>query len=138
MSNHYRKSILKYRQLQKSQGCPFCDSETIVNAVYENNELYVVPNLTSYDLWELHDVVDHLLVVPKRHVKTLSELTQKEKLAIMNVYSTYEEDGYSIYARGKGFVKRSVNHQHSHLIKTTNKKPRIAFFIAKPYLLKKY
>lgn len=138
MSNHYRSSIQIYKQRQNPDVCPFCDPKTPRKAVYENDMLYIVPNLTSYDLWELHDVVDHLLVIPKRHVKVLSELTKKERLAVMDVYAEYEAKGYSVYARGKGFVKRSVEHQHTHLIKTSNKKPRFAIFLTKPYLLKKY
>lgn len=135
--NHYRKTIHKYKSRQRIGGCPFCDPDTISNAVFEDDLIYIVPNLTQYDLWELHDVEDHLLIVPKRHVETLSELTNAEKLAVMDRAAEYEAKGYSIYARGVGFVKRSVKHQHTHLIKVTNKKPRIAIFLQSPYYLLK-
>ena len=137
MANHYRKTVKKYRK-RRSSICPFCKPETIANAIYENEHIYIVPNLTQYDLWELYDVTDHLLIVPRRHVKALPDLNQKERLAIMEVAAEYEEKGYSVYARGKGFVQRSVDHQHTHLIKTTNKKPRFMLYLYKPYLLIKF
>lgn len=135
MTNHYRRTIHKYRGRQKAPGCPFCNPETIAKAVLTNDQLYIVPNLTQYDLWELHDVVDHLLIIPRRHIKHLAELNQEERLAVMGVCAKYEAEGYSVYARGSGFVKRSVEHQHTHLIKTTNKQPRLSFFLQKPYYL---
>jgi diadenosine tetraphosphate (Ap4A) HIT family hydrolase len=133
--NHYRKTIHKYKSRQRSEGCPFCEPDVVANALFENEFVYIVPNLTQYDLWELHDVEDHLLLIPKRHVETLGELSQNERLAVMDVAAEYEGKGYNIYARGVDFVKRSVKHQHTHLIKVSNKKPRLALFLQRPYLL---
>ena len=136
--NHYRKTIKKYRERQKVSGCPFCSEETIKQSIAETPHAYIVPNLTQYDLWELHDVVDHLLVVPKRHVLSFAELDEKERLDIMNILAEYESQNYNIYARGEQFVKRSVAHQHTHLIKVSNKKPRMSLFLQKPYMLVKF
>lgn len=135
--NHYRNTFRKYTSRQKSEGCPFCSQNTIVNAVFENDLIYIVPNLTQYDLWELHDVEDHLLIIPKRHIEILGELTDTEKQAIMDQAAKYEAKGYSIYARGAGFIKRSIKHQHTHLIKAKNKKPKLAIFLRSPYFLLK-
>ena len=133
--NHYRKTIKKYRARKQLESCPFCEEETKSAAVFEDEYIYVVPNLTQYDLWESHNVEEHLLIVPKRHVETLAELSQSERLAVMNQAAIYEANGYSIYARGVGFVKRSVRHQHTHLIKVNNKKPRFVVFLRWPYYL---
>lgn len=103
--------------------------------MYEDKHVYIVPNLTKYDLWELFDVKEHLLVIPKRHVETLADLKPAERTAVIDIVADYESRGYSIYARGVGFVNRSVKHQHTHLIKTTNKRPKLAVFFTKPYLL---
>jgi diadenosine tetraphosphate (Ap4A) HIT family hydrolase len=97
--------------------------------------VYIVPNLTQYDLWELHDVQDHLLVIPKKHAETLTGLDGNERLSVMEVLSEYEGKGYNIYARGVGFAGRSVKHQHTHVIKVHNKKPKLAIFLQKPYFL---
>ena len=133
--NHYRKTFHKYKSRQGSKSCPFCGQDTISSAIFENDLIYIAPNLTQYDLWELHDVENHLLIIPKRHVETLSELSSAERLAIMDQAAKYEAMGYSVYARGFGFVKRSVKHQHTHLLKVTDKKPRFAIFIRSPYYL---
>lgn len=135
--NHYRKTYREYKSRQRSEGCPFCNTSTVSSAIFENDLIYVVPNLTQYDLWELHDVEDHLLIIPKRHVETLGELSSPERLAVMDQAADYETKGYSIYARGVGFAKRSVKHQHTHLIKVTNKRPKIAIFLRSPYYLLK-
>ncbi|MEI6266855.1 MAG: hypothetical protein WCP14_03125 [bacterium] len=135
---HYRKTYLKYKSRQNKKICPFCAEDRLEKAVYQDDYVYIVPNLTKYDLWELHDVTEHLLIIPKRHVEALKELTTEEKLAIINQVADFESKGYSVYARGVGFVKRSVKHQHTHLIKVSNKEPNIALFLNKPrYLFKK-
>lgn len=103
--------------------------------MYRDDHVYVVPNLTKYDLWEGHDVEDHLLVIPLRHVGSLDELSETEKLAIIDQASAYEKQGYGVYARGVGVVTRSVTHQHTHLIKTSSMRPRITIFLRRPYLL---
>lgn len=135
MNYHYRKTRKTYEQHKKKTGCPFCEAARREKIVYEDDLIFVVHNLTKYDLWELHNVHEHLLVIPKRHVESLNELTDTEKLALMNYIADYETRGYSVYARGVGFVRRSVMHQHTHLIKTDNKDPKFSLFIKKPYLL---
>lgn len=132
--HHYRGTRKKYVS-RLSKECPFCKPETIANAVYEDSLLYIVPNLTKYDLWELRDVTDHLLIIPKRHVVALHELNSEERQAVMDTIAKYDHLGYSVYARGVGVVSRSVPHQHTHLIKTNDKPARLSFFLKKPYLL---
>ena len=133
--NHYRRTLKKYKERKSRSGCPFCDDQTIENAIFENELFYIVPNLTKYDLWELHNVEDHLLIIPKSHVEELVDLEDEARISIFNKIIDYEKKGYSFYARGVGFIKRSVKHQHTHLIKVNNKKPRVAFFLSFPYFL---
>lgn len=132
---HYRKTWKRYLQSRNTDGCPFCRAQTLKDAVFETKLSYVVPNIVKYDLWEAHDVTDHLLLVPKRHVLSLNDLNKEEKLDIIEIAASYEVQGYNVYARGKAFSKRSVAHQHTHLIKAKNQKPKWLFFIAKPRLL---
>ncbi len=136
--HHYRKTIKKYLERRKVPECPFCDSATLAKAVRETDAAYVVPNLTKYDIWEGHDVLDHLLVVPKRHVKSIRELTEAERLEIIDIIADYEDQNYSAYARGVGSATRSVEHQHTHLIKLHPKGPRLTLYLHKPYFLIKF
>lgn len=133
--HHYRNTVKKYLERRNVSECPFCDAATLAKAVQETDSAYIVRNLTQYDVWEGHDVVDHLLVVPKRHVRSIKELSEPERLEIIDLIADYEEQNYSVYARGVGSVTRSVEHQHTHLIKMHHKRPKFALYIHKPYFL---
>jgi diadenosine tetraphosphate (Ap4A) HIT family hydrolase len=137
---HYRSTRKRYKSFPKPEQCDFChDSVTLQKAVLTTKHAYVVPNRVFYDIWELHDVTDHLLVVPKRHVHSLSELTPAERQDIMDILADYEGREYNVYARATASVNRSVFHQHTHLIKINNAtSPRATFFIRKPWLLIKF
>lgn len=95
----------------------------------------VFPNKFPYEYWDNRGVVEHLLLVPKRHVESLSELSNEEKIEAMNIMAQYEAAGYSVYWRSKTNTARSVPHQHTHLIKVDNVSPHLAVFSQKPYFV---
>jgi len=132
---HYRKTRKHYVKHLSPPGCPFCDKEIETRTIRETEHLRIVPNLTSYDVWELTKVVDHLLILPKRHVATLQELTKTERTELIDLMAEYEVNGYSIHARAPQSTTRSVTHQHTHLIKTEGKRARASLFLKKPYVL---
>lgn len=138
----YRKTHKKYLHHKQHDSihvnCTFCETITKEQLVSETEYTMVIPNRTFYDTWELHDVLDHLLVVPKHHVHSLNDLRDEELLDAMKICAKYEAKGYNVYARSSGSVRRSVSHQHTHLIKIDHKPPRISFFLHKPYLLIKF
>ena len=136
--NHSRKARKIYNKRRSFEDCPFCGRALKEKGLIEFKYSYIVPNLTKYDFWELYDVVDHLLLLPKRHVQHLNELNDSEKLEIISKIAEYEANGYSVYARSQDFNARSEEHQHTHLIKTTNKKMKMALFIDNPYFLFKF
>jgi diadenosine tetraphosphate (Ap4A) HIT family hydrolase len=86
-------------------------------------------------MFEGRRVVDHLMVIPKRHVETIAEFSDQEKIDQMTVVGEYEAQGYNVYARGVGTISRSVKHQHTHLIKLVDKKSKAVVFLQKPYVL---
>jgi len=136
---HFRKTHKNYRRHRKADehkgDCPFCDTldERIVKSTKTMN---VIPNRVFYDIFEGRKVLDHLMIVPKRHIETLKDFTDKEKVEMMTLAGEYESQGYNVYARGVGSLTRSVKHQHTHLIKITNERmPRMYVYIRKPYLL---
>ena len=139
---HFKKTLKTYAELNSSDAalrtCTFCNEyDHKKNVIYENQTMFIIPNRVSYDLFEGQRIVDHLMVIPKRHVETMKEFTDTEMLDQMKVMATYEKKGYDIYARGVGNVSRSAKHQHTHLLKGDNKRrwPRFLLFVAKPYLL---
>jgi diadenosine tetraphosphate (Ap4A) HIT family hydrolase len=90
---------------------------------------------TKYDIFEGRPVEDHLMIVPKRHIEAMSDMTDHEALDMIRLIGDYEARGYNIYARGVGSVSRSVAHQHTHLIKLKEKQTKLLFYLKKPYHL---
>lgn len=137
--HHYRKTIKQYRATRAknaaTKSCPFCDRATLENALYETELSYVVRNVTEYDLWEAHEVAEHLMVIPKRHTESLQDMSTEERLDMLDIAAQYEVEGYNVYARGVGATTRSVEHQHTHLIKIKDRYPRVVLHVQKPYFL---
>jgi diadenosine tetraphosphate (Ap4A) HIT family hydrolase len=135
---HYRKSRLIYKSFPKPEHCHFCDTSEMREIVEETTYARVIKNRVFYDMWELRQVTDHLMIIPKRHVRTLHDLTDPERLDIMKLIGKYEADHYNIYARSMESVSRSVAHQHTHLLKTKSQPSRGILFLRKPYTLIKF
>ena len=138
--HHYRKNRQNYARLRRGDDkrgdCSFCSDTTLADRVIKaTSAMYVLPNRTYYDMFEGLRVQDHLMVIPRRHVETIRDFTKQEKLEMMELIGEYEAEGYSVYARGVGSINRSVKHQHTHLIKLRNVRPKFIFFLYKPYFL---
>lgn len=137
--HHYRKTIKRYYALNEgdkaADGCTFCREVGGPKVLYETATMFIIPNRVKYDMFEGRRVVDHLMVIPKRHLGSIDDFTDQEKLDKMTIAGEYETKGYNIYARGKGSVSRSVEHQHTHLIKLSDKKPSVIVFAEKPRIL---
>ena len=132
-----RRHNKQYEKQKKSTNvCPFCDpSEIDYRLIEQTDHTYVIPNKHPYDVWEHHRVLDNLMVIPKRHVAHLGDLTDEELIDVMRVVARYEEAGYNIYARTSGSARRSQVHQHTNLIKINNREPKVSLVIRKPYFL---
>lgn len=127
-----RKSIEQLRTGKKR--CPFCHPEES-ETVYQGNLLRIVINPFPYEFWEFMKVTDHLIIVPTRHVESLHEYTHTERSELIDVIAKYQEQGYNIYARADINTLKSIPHQHTHLLKTSNKQAVLFVYLRKPYLL---
>lgn len=136
---HFRKTKKVYSKLnagdRKLSICTLCNEKDKSNIVKTNDTMLILRNRVSYDIFEGRRVTDHLMIIPKRHVEQMCDFTDKEKSDFMSFAGEYEAQGYNVYARGFGNVSRSVKHQHTHLIQTTDKKAKAMVYVAKPYLL---
>lgn len=136
MYYHYRRVRKAYRKIPKLDLCPFCDPHNQAQRIVEESEhAYVIENMVHYSQWEMRSVVDHLMIIPKRHVTNLQELTKAERSDIIDLMAKYETKGYDIFARSPISKSRSVPHQHTHLLKTDGKPGRALLFLRKPYIL---
>lgn len=134
-----RSSQLKYLKTIKSRtstgNCAFCnfsvgDGET----KKEYTHFYVTINLFPYDQWDGHQVIEHLMIVPKRHIEGLHEYSAQEKDEYLEIVGSYEQQGYSLYSRAPTDHTKSVLHQHSHLIKLSKKQYKFVLFSSKPHI----
>lgn len=101
--------------------CPFCDAtiKERQGLLHQGKEAYVI-------LSNPRKVPGHMLVIPKRHVEKLSDLTDTERKELFDTVIAFQEKVVSILASGcdirqhyRPFLPQSrlkVNHVHFHLI----------------------
>lgn len=134
-----QKNYTKYlaRLKKTNQCCVFCDQNNLEldNIIEKTADYFVVTNRFGYDLWDGCPVVEHLMIIPIKHVMTLNDLADNQQLAIAQASASYEANGYSLYSRAPTNTTRTVNHQHTHLIKLGTKPRKIVLYLRKPHVL---
>ena len=137
MSTRSRKHAQIYsKHLKKSDKkiCDFCAiGKDSVQYISETKSFKILNNIFPYSLWDGLTVEDHLLIVPKIHTDTLSDLSPEESKEFIKLISKYELKGYNVYARAPGSIRKTVAHQHTHLIKTKGKVKKLVFTIYRPF-----
>ena len=106
---------MKYEEFLKNmKGCPFCDGSNRI--IIESEKSFI-----TYALWPYHK--HHLLVIPKRHVESLTEITEVERKDIDDLQEKALEIlkklGYvsiTQLVREGNDVNKAVNHVHFHTI----------------------
>lgn len=98
--------------------CPFCNIDKSRTVVVREKK-YVFVAFSNPRLMK-----DHMLVIPKRHVEKLSELTKEEKAELLDTLIEYQEkllkkySGCDIKQNFRPFIPQhnlKVNHLHFHL-----------------------
>jgi ATP adenylyltransferase len=113
----------RYRAFRKQwDECSFCaighPDNTLNVIVEQDDDFWVIKNAFPYVVFDSIEVTDHLLVVPKKHVESITELEPDERQKLVEILSRYEARGYSFMARSPSNPAKSMPHQHTHLIKT--------------------
>jgi diadenosine tetraphosphate (Ap4A) HIT family hydrolase len=106
----------KAYQATAAPGCGFCATPA-GEVVEERGTVKVIVNLFPYAAWDGLSVVDHLMIVPARHLLSKAEFTGEESADWWMVAAEYEARGYSVYTRSPDNASRSVAHLHTHLIR---------------------
>lgn len=126
-----KKILKRYRKFLASRGetigdplntsgasCLFCHTEESGNPIIEFSQNFIVmKNRFPYRYFENRPVIDHLLLVPRRHISSLSEFSNVEAEEFLAVAKLYDEAGYTLFNRSISHKGRSVWHQHAHFIK---------------------
>jgi len=104
---------------EKKSKDPFCDPESIATQVYYETKY-------TYALYNLYPVIKgHTLIIPKRHVRSLNELTDAEAADLMKtiryvapkLLKAYNaDDSYNLVAQIGQYSGRSIEHLHIHII----------------------
>lgn len=136
MATRSRKEEKAYKAYQKTQSsdCVFCAiTKKDPQFVDHTRSFKIIRNIFAYSIWDNQKVVDHLMVVPKKHIDSLDQLSDAAAGEFLKTISAYERQGYNVYARSPGSRMKSVIHQHTHLIKTAGRPKNVFFLIRKPF-----
>ena len=125
----------QYTTKHKIADCDFCEYNDSLAVIKQCNYFLVIRNLFPYTMWDEMDVLDHLMLIPKRHIESLSELSTEESCEYIELLGAYEDKGYSAYSRSHKNSQKSVPHQHTHLIQTGSRRKKLMLFIRKPHVL---
>lgn len=114
-----RHFLLCYNSCMGKIDCLFCNySDTESHKIIIENDL-------AYSRWDNFPVSEgHAEVVPKRHIESFFDLTDKELLAIYDLVKQVKEivdtkfspDAYNIGVNDGQAAGRTINHCHVHLI----------------------
>lgn len=100
--------------------CPFCNMKDKY-FIAQDSDVVLTMNLYPY-------IDYHMMIIPKRHVENLRDLTDKEFIAIRNLnyvatkllHKKGIKDIHMIYREGSN-ADRSLGHLHVHMIPYKNK-----------------
>lgn len=138
MTTRSRKAEKSYKYDRKKlpvKGCVFCDIDSASHQmIKETANFKIIQNIYPYTYWDLQRVTDHIMVVPKCHTDTISDIKKEHAQEYLAILSEYEKQGYNIYMRAPGDSIKTVVHQHTHLIKPKGKRISILLYITKPHV----
>ncbi len=115
--NEYHKSSKETRQKSEDpKTCVFCDL-TNNDIILKTNHTYLISNKYPYG-------GGHILILPRRHVSKISDLTTKERTDLFNVIDLstytldlmYNPDGYNIGCSVGRVAGGSISHLHFHVL----------------------
>ena len=134
-SRRQESEYKKYLKTAKSEGCVFCAIQKGADQYLEETEYFkVIKNNFPYSLWDGQTVVDHLMIIPKKHTDNLKTMESSEKIEYVDLLEKYEKKGYNAYLRAPVSVIKTVIHQHTHLIKTEGGPKKLVLHMRKPYI----
>lgn len=140
MTTRKRKEEKQYQKQRRRRkvnvACTFCVITEGHDEFIEEGEFFkIITNAFRYSYWDEQDVEHQVMLIPKQHVDSIRRLPVEAASEFLEFVGQYEEKGYSIYARPPQSVTKTVQHQHTHLIKTTGKRKNLIVYSKKPFLL---
>lgn len=121
MTLRSRDTQAEYDKLlaESAGACSLCtliaEPTSQVLTIYEHHLL--IKNRFPYETWEDLRVTEHLMFIPKQHVKHFNDLGSEADDELGKLLANAEADGYSIYHRSQDNPARSMEHLHTHLFR---------------------
>lgn len=139
MSTRSRKAEKEYalhrKEIHSVTDCVFCDyTEKDECFIKQTKSFKILNNLFPYSQWDGQGVLDHIMVIPKKHTDSLNDFNSTEAIEYVGLIGSYESKGYSVYSRAPSSTRKTVVHQHTHLIKLDNNTMKLIVFNKKPHI----
>ncbi len=116
--------------------CVFCEIKPNDDQFIDQTKYFmVVKNIYPYSVWDGQGVLDHIMIMPKRHTVAVADFNKNELEDFNQLLQKYDLLDYDFAGRTAKSKGKSIAHQHTHLIKTDGKKKKIIFFNKSPHLL---
>lgn len=136
-SRKEEKTYTRYLKTKPKGRCPFCQIGTGDDQLVEQTKYFkVIHNIFGYSLWDSQEVADHLMIVPKQHINSLSKLSADAAQDYLKLIGKYEKKSYSQYSRAPSSVVKSIPHQHTHLIKPQGGPKKFVFQLRRPFYIR--
>ena len=104
------------RQYGDDAPCPLCYVAQH-KQIDASKTMLVLENMYPYEFYDGRVIKEHYMIVPKRHVNSLTDFTRRERKDYWHLLCKYQDSGYASLTRPNGDTKRSVpHHLHTHLI----------------------
>lgn len=136
-STHEEHRYRKMRRSQTPNVCPFCKiKKNESQYVEETHFLKVIRNRLPYSIWDGQGVLDHLMIITKKHTDKLGGLQADAAVEYIGLIDRYESEGYNLFARAPNSKNKSIVHHHTHLLKLDGKERRFIFLLRKPFYIR--
>lgn len=97
--------------------CPLCNEIGVREIVEDHEAVRVIKNDFPYEVFTGVPVLDHLLILPARHVRQISDLTVEESVMYWQICARYGDEGYTMLTQAtRGGLRSVKDHVHTHLI----------------------
>lgn len=124
----------RYRKHESNDTCSFCEiTEKHPQFVEQTIFFKVIRNRFPYSVWDGQGVIDHLMIIPKKHVDGFGGIPPKASAEYFALLGKYEKENYNLYARAPLSSVKSIVHQHTHLLRLDGRKKKHIFFLTRPF-----
>lgn len=118
--------------IRKTKRCNLCDEGEDRSLDRSTKLFWIIRNNYPYSLWDSSRVKEHLMIVPKRCVDSISSFNSEELQEFGQLLQKFESKDFNFYGRNSRSSIKTISHQHTHLLQINNLRIRFIFYLKKP------